>query len=114
VVDEVSGGLNPAQYVAGLAAAAARAGALLCARARVNRIERRGSRFLLQTDRGTLKAESVLVATSGYTGNATKKLQRRIIPIGSFIIATERLSDQLANELSPKNRMIFDYKHYLN
>ena len=114
LVDEVSGGLNPAQYVAGLAAAAERAGALLCARARVNRIERRGSRFLLQTDRGTLKAESVLVATSGYTGNATRKLQRRIIPIGSFIIATERLSDQLANELSPKNRMIFDYKHYLN
>ena len=114
LVDEVSGGLNPAQYVAGLAAAAERAGALLCARARVNRIERRGSRFLLETDRGALEAESILVATSGYTGNATRKLQRRIIPIGSFIIATERLSDQLANELSPKNRMIFDYKHYLN
>jgi glycine/D-amino acid oxidase-like deaminating enzyme len=54
------------------------------------------------------------VGTSGYTGNATKKLQRKIIPIGSFIIATERLSDTLANELSPKNRMIFDFKHYLN
>jgi glycine/D-amino acid oxidase-like deaminating enzyme len=54
------------------------------------------------------------VGTSGYTGNVTRKLQRKIIPIGSFIIATERLSDELACELSPKNRMIFDYKHYLN
>jgi len=114
LVDEVSGGLNPAQYVAGLADAAARAGATLCARARVTKIERREKRFFIQTERGNLEAESVLVATSGYTGNVTKRLQKKIIPIGSFIIATERLSDELAHELSPRNRMIFDYKHFLN
>lgn len=114
LVDEVSGGLNPAQYVTGLAGAATRARATLCARARVNKIERRESRFFIQTERGNIEAESVLVATSGYTGGVTKKLQKKIIPIGSFIIATERLSDELAHELSPKNRMIFDYKHFLN
>ena len=114
LVDEVSGGLNPAQYVAGLAGASARAGATLCARARVTKIERSQNRFFIQTERRNLEAESVLVATSGYTGGVTKKLQKRIIPIGSFIIATERLSDELAHELSPKNRMIFDYKHFLN
>ncbi len=54
------------------------------------------------------------MATSGYTSHATPKLQKKIIPIGSFIIATEKLSAELAHELSPKNRMIFDYKHYLN
>jgi len=114
LVDEVSGGLNPAQYVAGLAHATEAAGATLHARARVNRICRGGGRFLVETERGSLQAESVLVGTSGYTGKVTKSLQKKIIPIGSFIIATEKLSDELANELSPKNRMIFDYKHYLN
>lgn len=114
LVDEVSGGLNPAQFVAGLARAAEKAGAALHARARVNRLERRGTRFLIETERGTLEAESVFVATAGYTGNFVPRLQRKIIPIGSFIIATERLPDELARELSPKNRMIFDYKHYLN
>jgi len=114
LVDDVSGGLNPAQYVAGLAQAAKKAGAMLCARARVHRLRRGENRFVLETGRGTLKAESVFVATSGYTGNATRKLQKKIIPIGSFIIATERLSEELAHELSPKNRMIFDFKHYLN
>ncbi|HET9906603.1 MAG TPA: FAD-binding oxidoreductase [Anaerolineales bacterium] len=121
LIDEVSGGLNPAQYVTGLARAAERAGATLHARARVNRLERAssplgasGNRFLLETERGTVHAENVMVGTSGYTGSVTKKLQKKIVPIGSFIIATERLSDELANELSPKNRMIFDYKHYLN
>jgi glycine/D-amino acid oxidase-like deaminating enzyme len=114
LLDEVSGGLNPAQYVAGLARAAENVGATLHARARVRKLERRENRFFLETDRGSLSAESVFVGTSGYTGSITRKLQKKIIPIGSFIIATEKLSDELANELSPKNRMIFDHKHYLN
>jgi len=114
LVDEVSGGLNPAQFVAGLGRAAEGAGATLHARARVERLERGTKGFSVETARGKLVAEKVFVATSGYTSGATPKLQKKIIPIGSFIIATEKLSDELAKELSPKNRMIFDYKHYLN
>jgi glycine/D-amino acid oxidase-like deaminating enzyme len=126
LVDEVSAGVNPAQFVAGLADAAERAGATLHARARVTRLTRpstsggalrsgsRGMRFVMETGRGAVEAESVFVATAGYTGPATKSLQKKVIPIGSFIIATEKLPDDLAHELSPKNRMIFDYKHYLN
>ncbi|HAV76555.1 MAG TPA: FAD-dependent oxidoreductase [Anaerolineae bacterium] len=114
LLDEVSGGLNPAQYVTGLAHAVENAGATVHAQARVNKIERREGRFVLETDRGSLTAESVLVGTSGYTGSVTKRLQRKIIPIGSYIIATEMLNDELAKELIPKGRMIFDYKHYLN
>jgi len=114
LVDEVSAGLNPAQFVAGLARAAQTSGAILCAKARVAQIEKKGAGFFIQTERGALKANSVIVATSGYTGSVTKNLQKKIIPIGSFIIATEKLSADLAHELSPKNRMIFDYKHFLN
>jgi glycine/D-amino acid oxidase-like deaminating enzyme len=114
LVDEVSGGLNPAQFVAGLAGAAQKAGAILCAKARVTRLERGANGFTVETARGKLSADKIFVATSGYTGQVTQKLQKKIIPIGSFIIATEKLSDELAHELSPKNRMIFDYKHYLN
>ena len=116
LLDECSGGLNPAQYVTGLALAAAKAGATLHARARINRLERRHGRsdFLIETERGSLSAEAVLVATSGYTGNVTHKLQKKIVPIGSFIIATERLTDEMVKELIPHNRMIFDSKHFLN
>jgi glycine/D-amino acid oxidase-like deaminating enzyme len=114
LVDDVSAGLNPGQYVAGLARAAARAGALLCAQARVTRLERGSTEFVLQTGRGTLAAGKVLVATSGYTGSATPALRRKIIPIGSFIIATERLREDVAHTLIPNNRMVFDYKHFLH
>jgi glycine/D-amino acid oxidase-like deaminating enzyme len=89
LVDEVSAGLNPAQFVTGLARAAENAGATLHARARVIRLERKEKRFILETERGSLNAESVFVGTSGYTGSVTRKLQKKIIPIGSFIIATE-------------------------
>jgi len=117
IVDETSAGLNPARYVAGLAEAALRAGANVYEGTKVQQIER-GSRngttgFKIKTNRGAVFARNVLVATSGYTSAATPALQRKVIPIGSFIITTEPVSDSLARELSPCNRMIYDSKHFL-
>ena len=114
LLDECSGGLNPGQYVTGLAAAAERAGATLHARARVKQLSRNALGFRIETERGSLEANSVLVGTSGYTGSVTKKLQKKIIPIGSFIIATEKLPEHLVKEIIPNGRMIFDSRHYLN
>jgi glycine/D-amino acid oxidase-like deaminating enzyme len=114
IIDEVSAGLNPARYVAGLGRAALKAGASIFERARVERITRNGdSGFRLITSRGSLFAKETFIATSGYTSGATPALQKKIIPIGSFIIATEQLPEALAHELSPRNRMIYDSKHYL-
>jgi glycine/D-amino acid oxidase-like deaminating enzyme len=117
MVDEVSGGLNPARYVAGLAASAMRAGAHVFEHTRLQNIQRetRGGApgFRLNSSQGSFWARNVLVGTSGYTGAATPALRRKIIPIGSFIIATEVLSQALACELSPRNRQIYDSKNYL-
>jgi len=117
IVDEVSAGLNPARYLEGLARAALNAGARIYENARVEHIDgasRDGSSgFQLLTSRGGLFANDVFIATSGYTSTATPALRKKIIPIGSFIIATERLPEALAHELSPRNRMIYDSKHYL-
>jgi glycine/D-amino acid oxidase-like deaminating enzyme len=117
MVDETSVGLNPARYVAGLGAAGLRAGACVFERTRVERIEREARQgtqgWKLTTSRGTAWARNVFVGTSGYTGKATPSLQRKIIPIGSYIITTEVLPDVLAHELSPRNRMIYDSKNYL-
>jgi glycine/D-amino acid oxidase-like deaminating enzyme len=115
LVDETSAGLNPARYVAGLAQAAERAGAQIFEHARVEEIQREGARgWKVSTPRGTLRAADVLVATSGYTSAVTPVLQKKIIPIGSYIIVTEILPEGLAQEVSPRNRMIYDSKNYLH
>jgi glycine/D-amino acid oxidase-like deaminating enzyme len=117
MVDEVSAGLNPARYVAGLGRAAVKAGAEIFERTRVEGLQRESREgeagWKIATSRGPLWAREVFVATSGYTGKVTPALQKRIIPIGSFIITTQPLSEALARELSPRNRMIYDSKNYL-
>jgi glycine/D-amino acid oxidase-like deaminating enzyme len=115
MVDETSAGLNPARYVAGLAQAAIRAGTSVFENTRALQITRtEGGGFQIRTNRGEMMANEVLVATSGYTSNATPSLQKKVIPIGSFIITTAQLPDSLARELSPRNRMIYDSKYYLH
>ena len=117
MVDEVSAGLNPARYVAGLARAAMKAGGEIFEHTRVQSVQRNSRQgeagWQLSTSRGSLWAHEVFVATSGYTGRATPALQRKLIPIGSFIITTEALPEKLAQDLSPRNRMIYDSKNYL-
>ncbi|MCX7939723.1 MAG: FAD-binding oxidoreductase [Thermoflexales bacterium] len=113
LLDEASGGLHPAKDASGLATAADRAGAWLFERCRVNAIERTNGAFALQTTRGTLCANAVLIATNGYTSSLTPEIQRRVIPIGSYIIATDPLPAELAQAISPKRRMMYDTKHFL-
>ena len=117
MVDETSAGLNPARYVAGLAHAAQCAGACLFDHVRVTSVEpetkNNARKFLVRTSRGTLTAREVILASGAYTTEATPALRRKIIPIGSYIIATEVLPAELARELSPRNRMIYDSKHFL-
>ena len=117
MVDEASAGLNPARYVAGLGHAAQRAGACLFEHARVTSIEQEmkdGARkFRVNTSCGSVNAREVILASGAYTTQATPALRKKIIPIGSYIIATEVLPAALANELSPRNRMIYDSKHFL-
>lgn len=113
LVDPASAGLHPAKYVAGLAAAARQAGACLLDRTPATAIEPDQGTFIVRAPQGMIRANHVLMATGGYTGPATPQLRKRVIPIGSYIIATEPLSEALAEELSPRGRMIYDTRNFL-
>ena len=108
MVVEYSGKLHPALYHKGLLDACRRAGVTLCAEARVDRIDRNGPGHVLHTDRGSVRAGEVIVATNGYTAAVTPRLRRRIVPVASHIIATEPLSPDLAASLIPKGRTLSD------
>jgi glycine/D-amino acid oxidase-like deaminating enzyme len=109
-----SAGVHPGRLYVGLVRVAERAGVGLHEHARVRRLDVRGPRLVrVVTGRGTIEAGAVIVATNGYTDGAVPFLRRRIIPIGSYIVATEPLSESVAAELAPTGRVFFDSKHFL-
>ncbi len=113
LLDPLAGAVQPAAYVAGLAAAAVRAGAMLVERTTVDAISRASGGFRLQTSRGPVEAGAVLVATNGYTGRLLPWLARRVVPVGSYIIATEPLAPDVVRRLIPRGRMLSDTKNLL-
>ena len=113
LVDERSGALNPAAYVHGLAVAACRAGAQIAAGLAADDVRRRGQGWTVTTAQGDIDAGDVLIATDTFTGEASRVLQRRVVPIGSYVIATEPLPEVLGRGLLPRGRMAFDSKDLL-
>lgn len=108
VVYQAHASVDPARYHQGLLQRVQAAGALLVPRCPATRIERDGQGFVVHTARGAVRAHDVVVATNGYTGTLTPWLRRRVIPIGSYIIATEPLPPEQMRRLMPKNRIVSD------
>jgi glycine/D-amino acid oxidase-like deaminating enzyme len=108
VVEPRDAALDPARYHAGLLDRTLAAGATVAPHCRVLSIAREGDGLAVATARGVVKARDVVVATNGYTGAATRWHRRRIIPIGSYLIATEPLAPDLMARLFPTGRMVTD------
>src|SRR4051794_22101128 len=113
MVVERSAKLHPALYYKGLLDAARRRNIRLCARAAVKTITPVGKGWRIATSRGDIEVGDVVIATNGYTGDATPELKRRLIPLASHIIATEELPPDLAASLIPKKRTLADTKRVL-
>ncbi|HEX2478714.1 MAG TPA: FAD-binding oxidoreductase [Geminicoccaceae bacterium] len=114
VVIEEAGAVHPAKLHCALRAAARAAGAELHGHAEVQRLVRSASGLMLHTARGRILADQALIATNGYTGALTPELRRRIVPVSSYIIATEALPADLAARLSPRGRMFVDGNRLLS
>jgi glycine/D-amino acid oxidase-like deaminating enzyme len=111
---ERSGGLHPAKYFAGLARLARDRGVHFYDQTPATAIKpRRKVGFVVKTPRGDIAARDVLLATNGYSDGLVPPVRRRIIPIGSYIIATEPLSADRAEGAIRKRRMLFDSKNFL-
>ena len=110
VVYKAHASIDPARYHQGLLDLVVKAGARIIAHCPATAIETRGAGFRVTTARGVIEARNVVIATNGYTGNLTPWLQRRVIPIGSYMIATEPLAPALMDRLMPNNRIVSDTK----
>jgi glycine/D-amino acid oxidase-like deaminating enzyme len=100
--------LDPAAYHKGLLGKALEAGATIISYCAAENINRDKSGFSVKTSKGIVQADKVIIATNGYTGSLTPNLQRRVIPIGSYVISTEPVGKDLMDQLMPKNRTVSD------
>jgi len=100
------GCLNPAKWVKGILGAASEHGALIQGDTPVLSVQRDGAGFRAETGRGAVRAGAVLMATNGYTQPAMSAWKRRIIPIPSYIVATEELGENRIKSLFPGGRVV--------
>jgi len=113
LVEPVSAGVHPAKYIAGLIRMADESGVDIHEYVDARKIDRNGGKFKVYTSRGPILAERIVVGTNGYTTNLTPWQMRRVIPVESFMIATQALPPEVAKPLVPNDRMIFDTKRFL-
>ncbi|WP_460088084.1 NAD(P)/FAD-dependent oxidoreductase [Roseibium sp. LAB1] len=83
-------------------------GGLVRGKCRVVSLERETSGFKVLTSDGPVKAGKVILATNGYSGPLSPWLQRRLIPIGSYVIATEEIPGETIDRLFPTDRVLSD------
>jgi glycine/D-amino acid oxidase-like deaminating enzyme len=105
LLQRTSAQLHPGKLVRGLAIAAVRHGARIFEHAPVAGLERQARGWLVETPRGRLEAGQVLLATGGAPiAGPFGWFKRRIVTVGSFVIATEPLSEALVARLLPARR----------
>lgn len=108
VVLSEDGGVHPGRFHAGLLARAQNAGVVFVGNTRVIGHRRDGQCFSVATSRGVIAAREVIVATNGYTDRAMPFFGRRVVPVGSGIIATEPLGTERVARLLPGRRVYGD------
>jgi len=113
LLDPRGGWLQPLAYARGLARAAQAAGVSLYGSSPAIRIDRNENRWKIATPAGSLGAKQVLICTNAYTNELWPRLTRSLIPVTSFQVATEPLSDELRSRILPRGHVSSDTRRLL-
>jgi gamma-glutamylputrescine oxidase len=109
--DFVAGHIHPLNYTLGLARAAQAAGAKLYSQTRVTRVEP-GKKVTIHTPHGKVSADFLLVSGGAYLGELMRPIAGYIMPVGTYIIATEPRAD--VKNLIPGNEAVADLNFVLD
>jgi len=104
---------NPLLYVRGLARAAERAGTIIHEQTRVTQVAS-DSGIAVRTKSGTVHAASALLACNAHIGAVAPALGRRLLPVGTFIVATAPLGAARAAAMLPSDAAVADCNHVLD
>ncbi|HET7889317.1 MAG TPA: FAD-binding oxidoreductase [Bradyrhizobium sp.] len=115
VLNPGSGGIHPLNYVRGLARGMAQRGVAIFQDSPVLRLKHDTGGVVAETPAGTVRARQAIIATNSYSDltPATARLQKTLVPFRSAIIATEKLSPNLAGSLMPTGRTYTETKRMM-
>jgi gamma-glutamylputrescine oxidase len=111
LTDNISGHIHPLNYTLGLAKAAQAAGAALFSQTRVTKVEP-GETIRLTTPRGSVTANFLVCSGGAYLGDLMRPIAGYIMPVGTYIIATEQRAD--VAEMVPGNEAVADLNFVLD
>jgi gamma-glutamylputrescine oxidase len=105
---------HPLKYVLGVAHAATQGGARIHEQSPVRSIVRQGTGFVVRTPHGAVTAKEVVFAGGGYARGVAPRIERAVLPIATYVIATEPLGARLADAIDAPyavydTRFAFDY-----
>lgn len=91
--------IHPLNYAQALAGDAAAKGAAIREGVRVARVEGTAGAFRLSTSAGEIRAASVVHAASTYGGGVVPRIGRAILPVATYMIASETMPERLAEAI---------------
>jgi glycine/D-amino acid oxidase-like deaminating enzyme len=112
-IHDSGGHIQPLGYSRGLARAAISAGATIHGKSPVTALDRAEGQWRATTPRGAVTADTVILATNGYTGSLWPRLRQSIVPFRTFHAATAPMSDNVAKSVLPENHGISDTRQAL-
>jgi len=111
--EERAGHLHPLNYCLGLADAAVKAGAKIFENTPVTSVETDAAPKA-HTAAGTVSAKFMVLAGNAYMRDTVPYLYRRLMPVQSYILATEPLSENMAKSLLPGDEAVADCNFIVN
>ncbi len=112
-LDMGAGHLHPLNYALGLTDAALNAGARIYCDSPVSGY-REGKPNRVQTERGVVEADYIVLACNGYLGKLEQRVAGKIMPINNFVIATEPLTTAQLERINPRDLAISDSRFVIN
>ena len=107
--DKGSGHLHPLNLCTGEAKVATDLGVKIFENSAVEEIIQ-GETITIKTAHGQIAAKNLILAGNAYLGNLMPKISNKILPAGSYIIATEPLEESVYQQLLPGNHAVCDLK----
>jgi gamma-glutamylputrescine oxidase len=113
LLDPRSGHLHPLKFTQGVARAAETAGVEVFENSQVLRYED-GAEVIVHTAQGSVRCAHLVLCGNAFLGGVAPPLARRILGVGTYIIATEPLGEERVRALLPSNAAIADINWILD